>query len=288
MRPRLHWRANRQGAIPGPPLPMKPLNPHFHDRPGRSPANRSLERGIELLRAFRPGSDVLGNGDLAERTGLARSTVTRLTQTLVGVGMLQADAGRRGYRLAPAVLSFAHSMRAGSMVLSVAAPRMRALAESRRINVGLAAPDRDEMVYLESIRYSRRVAFRNVVSGQRIPMELTSLGRAYLATAPEARRRALLSMFKRRRDKQWPALADAIEKAIESVHARGFCAASWQPEVVALATPLETSQGVYVLNVGVTTGESMRDVVRQLSGPLLKLRYDIQWQIAVRDIADHG
>jgi DNA-binding IclR family transcriptional regulator len=267
---------------------MKPLNPHFHDRPGRSPANRSLERGIELLRAFRPGSDVLGNGDLAERTGLARSTVTRLTQTLVGVGMLQADAGRRGYRLAPAVLSFAHAMRAGSMVLSVAAPRMRALAESRRINVGLAAPDRDEMVYLESIRYSRRVAFRNVVSGQRIPMELTSLGRAYLATAPEARRRALLSMFKRRRDKQWPALADAIEKAIESVHARGFCAASWQPEVVALATPLETSHGAYVLNVSVTTGESMRDVVRQLSGPLLKLRYDIQWQIAVRDIADHG
>jgi len=41
---------------------------------------------------------------------------------------------------------------------------MRALAESRRINVGLAAADRDEMVYLESIRYSRRVAFRNVVS----------------------------------------------------------------------------------------------------------------------------
>ena len=43
------------------------------------------------------------------------------------------------------------------------------------------------MVYLESIRYSRRVAFRNVVSGQRMPMELTSLGRVYLAktsTAP--------------------------------------------------------------------------------------------------------
>jgi len=47
-------------------------------------------------------------------------------------------------------------------------------AESKRIDVGLAAPDRDEMVYLESIRYSRKVAFRNVVSGQRVPMELTS------------------------------------------------------------------------------------------------------------------
>ena len=57
-------------------------------------------------------------------------------------------------------------------MLQVAAPLMATLADSRRINVGLAAPDRDEMVYLESIRYSRRIAFRNVVSGLRVPMDL--------------------------------------------------------------------------------------------------------------------
>ena len=128
------------------------------DKPGRSPANRSLERGIEILRAFRPGSELLANGDLAERTGLSRSTVSRLTQTLVGAGMLQLDAAQRAYRLAPAVLSLAHAMRSGSNVLAIAAPKMRALAERERINVGLAAPDRDEMVYLESIRYARRHA----------------------------------------------------------------------------------------------------------------------------------
>jgi DNA-binding IclR family transcriptional regulator len=88
-------------------------------------------------------------------------------------------------------------MRMGSDILSLAAPKMRALAESERINVGLAAPDRDEMVYLESIRYNRRVALRNVVSGQRVPMELTSLGRAYLATLPAARRNALFAIFRR-------------------------------------------------------------------------------------------
>ena len=59
------------------------------DKPGMSPANRSLERGVEILRAFRPGSDLLGNGELADRTGLSRATVSRLSQTLVGMGMLQ-------------------------------------------------------------------------------------------------------------------------------------------------------------------------------------------------------
>ncbi|MBE7158937.1 MAG: helix-turn-helix domain-containing protein, partial [Rhodospirillales bacterium] len=52
-------------------------------KPGQSPANRSLERGIEILRAFRPGSELLGNGELVERTGLPKATVSRLVQTLV-------------------------------------------------------------------------------------------------------------------------------------------------------------------------------------------------------------
>jgi DNA-binding IclR family transcriptional regulator len=242
------------------------------DKPGTSPANRSLERGIDILRAFRPGSDLLGNGELADRTGLSRATVSRLSQTLVGMGMLQQEPRRKGYRLAPAVLSLAHAMRSGSTILQVAAPLMRALAESKHINVGLAAPDRDEMVYLESIRYSRRVAFRNVVSGQRVPMELTSLGRAYLATTSSARRKVLYQLFKARRGTQWPPLLAEIEQSIRSVRESGFCAASWQPEVVALATPVTVADTCYSLNVSVSTGERMEAVVDALTVPLLELR----------------
>ncbi len=237
-----------------------------------SPANRSLERGVEILRAFKPGSDLLGNGELADRTGLSRATVSRLTQTLVGLGMLQQEPRRKGYRLAPAVLSLAHAMRSGSTILQVAAPLMRALAESKRINVGLAAPDRDEMVYLESIRYSRRAAFRNVVSGQRVPMELTSLGRAYLATTPPARRKLLFEVFKARRATQWPSLLAEIEQSTRGVREAGFCVASWQPEVIALATPIATTETCYSLNVSVSTVESMDAVVAALAAPLLELR----------------
>ena len=247
----------------------------LHDKPGQSPANRSLERGVEILRAFRPGSELLGNGEIADRTGLSKSTVSRLTQTLVGAGMLQIDAQTRAYRLAPAVLSLGHAMRTGSHVLGIAAPLMRAVAEGEHINVGLAAPDRDEMVYLDSIRYNRRIALRHVVSGQRVPMELTSLGRAYLAVAPESRRKALFALFRRRRANQWDALGHAIEDARSSVNERGFCAASWQPEVVALSAPLITADAIYALNVSVSTEECLEVVVQRLKRPLLALRAEI-------------
>lgn len=246
---------------------------------GESPSNRSLERGIELLRAFRPGSELLGNGELAERTGLPKSTVSRLTQTLVAQGMLQSERDMRAYRLAPAVLSLAHAMRTGSRVLGVAAPLMRRLAEREHINVGLAAPDRDEMVYLESIRYARRVAFRNVVSGQRVPMELTSLGRAYLATLGERERAALAAVFKRRRRRPWDALREEIDAAVRRVRDDGYCAAAWQPEVVAVATPLLSGGAAYALNVSVLSAEPFEAVVRRLAPKLLTLRDEVSMAI---------
>jgi len=248
------------------------MTTRFHEKPGISPSNRSLERGIEILRAFRPGSSLLGNGELAERTGLSRSTVSRLTQTLVGTGLLELDAATRTYRLNAAVLSLGHAMRSGSVVLQKAAPLMKAVAEAHRVNVGLATADRDEMVYLESIRYNRRIALRNVVSGQRVPIELTSLGYAYLAAAGDARRRLLFGVFKARRGPEWPALRRRIESAIVQVHEQRWCVASWQPEVVALATPI-VIEGlpVHALNMSVSSAEEPMAVARELKGKLLRL-----------------
>lgn len=235
--------------------------------------NRSLVRGIEILRAFRPGADLLGNGELAERTGLSRATVSRLVQTLVETGFLSHDRHRRAYRLAAPVLTLGHAMRSSSPVLLATGPLMRTLAERMRINVGLAVPDREDMVYLESIRYNRKVALRSVAAGQRVPIELTSLGRAYLAVAPDAQRRVLLSKFKALRPTGWSALREEIDAAMASVQKSGYCVASWQPQVVALAAPLVLpDKSIYVLNVSVTTSESLNDAELQLRKPLLDLR----------------
>lgn len=243
----------------------------------QAPQNRSLERGVEILRAFRPGASLMGNGDLAERTGLSRSTVSRLTQTLVGTGLLEYDAKRRAYRLAAPVLSLAHAMRSGSPVLQVAGPLMRVVAEKKKINVGLAIADRDEMVYLESVRYNRKVTLRSVVAGQRVPIELTSLGRAYLAAASDSQRHALFLKFRDRRPAGWPALEREITEAIDDVHRRGYCVTSWQPEVVALATPMAVNgYPIYVLNLSLSTDFAPAVIASDLSAQLMDLAAQIR------------
>ncbi|MBW2688717.1 MAG: helix-turn-helix domain-containing protein, partial [Deltaproteobacteria bacterium] len=46
----------------------------------------ALARGLEVLRCFKPRDRHLGNQDIAERTGLPKPTVSRLTYTLTRMG----------------------------------------------------------------------------------------------------------------------------------------------------------------------------------------------------------
>jgi DNA-binding IclR family transcriptional regulator len=239
---------------------------------GRSPINRSLKRGIAILRAFRPGTELLGNGELAERTGLSRASISRLTQTLTEAGYLEYCVPQRAYRLGAPVLTLGHAMRSGSPVLRVATPPMTALARRLRINVGLAVRDGDEMVYLESVRFNTKGSQRSVVSGQRVPIELTALGRAWLAVAPEIERKTLLAQLRVKRRKRWRKLETEVGEAAAHVKLNGYCVASWQPQVIALATPLLSAQHpIHVLNVSVTTEEPLEAVIRALEQPLLAL-----------------
>ncbi|OWV30260.1 IclR family transcriptional regulator [Halomonas campaniensis] len=247
-----------------------------HPKPASSRKTvHSLERGIEIIRAFRVGYDLIGNSELAERTGLSRSTVSRLTQTLCSAGILEHDKQQRAYRLGAPVLCFAHAMRNSNPILKYAVPLMRATSEKHHVNVGIAKADRDEMVYLESIRYHAKSALRNIVSGQRIPIELTSLGHAYLSTIPESMRKEILTSLtlkKHTQELQW----HSIQRSMESVWLNGYCILSWQPEIIALSTPISiANHATYIMNISLSTKRPIGDIEKVMSPILLGLKREV-------------
>ena len=86
-------------------------------------------------------------------------------------------------------------------------------------------------------------------------MELTSLGRAYLAGISEQQRAGLLASFKRRRTGATQNLLAQVQTSIRSVKRDGYCAVSWQRGVLAVATPIIVKGlPVYALNM------SMQDI----------------------------
>jgi DNA-binding IclR family transcriptional regulator len=248
-----------------------------------SPINRSLIRGIEILRCFKPGIDFLGNSEISERTGLAPSTVSRLTKTLVLCGYLEHNRRRSAYRLAPAVLSLGHAFKTTSPELRVAEPLMRKVSEKLKLNVGLAVADRLEMVYLESIRYTKQAPLRIIAAGQRVPIEKTSLGRAWIANLDENDRLGLINDLKKQKLKNWVQIECEIQAAIDSMQTKGYCLASWLPEVSAISTIVQINDHSYaVLNISKSSDSSYPYSLENLAPELFELQSAIELAIKRR------
>ena len=242
--------------------------------------NRSLERGIEILRCFKPGMNLLGNSEIAERTGLPPSTISRLTQTLVLSGFLEHDKEKSAYRLAPTVLSLGHAYKTSSVELRLIEPLMRKASEKLKLNVGLSVADRHEMVYLESIRYTKNIALRTVAAGQRVPIERTSLGRAWIASLDPKRRASLLLELKNSEIKNWGQIEREILVAIESMQNKGYCLATWLPEISAISTSIQLLNGKHAaLNLSTPAESQLHGLLENYVPTLFELKDKIDAEL---------
>ena len=129
-------------------MPRRPSNPRlaniedWRDGADADPGFvTALARGLEILRAFGRDDRYLGNGELAKRTGIPKSTVSRLTQTLTSLGYLRYVDQLERYQLGPGVLALGYRYLAGNGVRDIAHPHMQALADSTDCSVALGAGD---------------------------------------------------------------------------------------------------------------------------------------------------
>lgn len=217
----------------------------------------ALQRGLDILRAFRPADTALGNQELAERSGLPNSTVSRLTYTLSKLGYLVYVEETGKYRMGVPVLGLGYACLSGLKVREVAQPYLDALAEHAGNGILVAMGGRDEfsMIYVACARSPGVVSLQLNV-GSRISLARSSMGRAYLAAAPARERETLLRGIEARTDKaRWPQLHEEILRAIEEIETRGFCLNSgeWHADVNSVGVPLVPVHGggpVLALNCG--------------------------------------
>jgi DNA-binding IclR family transcriptional regulator len=209
---------------------------------------RALERGLEVLRCFKPGDRFLGNQEIAARTGLPKPTISRLTHTLTRLGYLAYSEKFGKYHLDSAVLALGYSFLVNMDVRRIARPLMQELAEYAQASVSLGVQDRLNMLYIEAYRSSATVTLTLDV-GSQIPIATTSMGRALLCALPEAERNPLLDQVRLRNEAEWPRIRAGIEQAMKDYAERGFCLSlgDWKRDVHAVAAPLIPSDGSRIL-----------------------------------------
>ncbi|WP_265500103.1 IclR family transcriptional regulator [Paracoccus beibuensis] len=141
----------------------------------------TLARGLSVLRAFRAGDDGLTNAQIAERTGLPKSTVSRLTFTLGCLGYLTQPQRNDRYRPGPTLLAMGHVAAASLSFLDPAQDMMQALADQTGTLVLFAVRDRDKVALMRTWRPQRAASIWLEV-GHRLPIGGSSSGVAVLGS----------------------------------------------------------------------------------------------------------
>lgn len=217
----------------------------------------TLAHGLSLLQCFRVGSPVLSNKELAERTGLSKATVSRLTYTLMARGLLTYDGHLRRYQLGPTALSLGYPLLASLRVRQIARPLMKALADYACGSVSLGIRDRTNMVYIETSRGHDAVAFRPDI-GASLPVMTSAMGRAWLAQADQEECARLLEEVNRAHPDKQADNAKIVATARADLAEKGYCISrgEWQQDVHAIAVPMRTAVDgeILVFNCGVLIG----------------------------------
>jgi len=207
-------------------------------------SNRSLERGLAILDCFKPGVARLAHGELVDRTGLPKATITRLTTALRRLGYLDYDPATRAFRLGVPVLSLARAYQVGSEVMQKLSPAIREVAARTGSLVGVAAPHDTDMVYVDQVNFDPKRQLRQVGAGQRLPILLSAVGRAYLGGLAAAERSRWLAHL-RERDPQWSrALEREVLRSVAEVRRVGYCVVPWNNgQLAAAGAPFTASTG---------------------------------------------
>ena len=206
----------------------------------RRPMVAPFARALSLLDAFTLREGVLGTRELASRTGLPLSTVTRLTHSLVQLGYLHYLLDERKYRLAAPVLSLGYAASANSHVQRAARQYMDAFALEHKVNVNLSSRDRLDLIVLESRSHPAARLSLNLQVGTRLGIASSPMGWALLAALPELERYYLMENVERRMPREWPRLRRRSSEAMAQIYAMGFCTSlgEWEPDLGIIAVPV--------------------------------------------------
>jgi IclR family transcriptional regulator, positive regulator for flagellar biogenesis len=182
----------------------------------------ALARGLDVLRRIAAADAPVSNRELTEWTGIPKPTVSRITATLVGAGLLLRLPDSERFVLTASVLELSNGFLRNFDIRARARPLLIALAEHTGMSVHLAVRDRLDMVVIDSIRPRSAVLVSRLEVGGRMDLSRTAVGRAYLAVLPEAERNALIGSLQTASGDDWPAIARGLQLGLDYARQHGF------------------------------------------------------------------
>jgi IclR family transcriptional regulator, pca regulon regulatory protein len=251
------------------------------DRAVPAEAVTPLIRGVAVLRRLTEAGGALSPSGLERATGLARSTVDRITSTLARMGYVRLDG--RDVVLAPRVMELGNAFLAALGVSALLSAQADALADELDESVSLAVGDRDGIRFIHQATRRRAMSLSFRI-GDLLPAERTAPGALFAAEWTPQQWRA----WRERRaadpqDRGFPAVpprehTDEADEADEDFERRAARAREdgWalddqliEPGLVAVSVPVRDPRTGRVACVASVVSHTSRHTAADLRAALL-------------------
>ncbi len=237
----------------------------------------ALAKGLTILEAFTPQEPRLSLAKITHLTGLPKTTVFRLLQTLQKLGFVVFDEERKVFFPGPRAMSLGATALSAMDIVDVVQPHLNRLFQTTKEIVNYGILDGDAVVYC--VRMGPRQLVRiDAPLGARVPVHNTAIGRAFLAFLPEDQRQDLLTRTSRNLPK---AEASRLKKLISEAERAGYaiCDGDADPDVRAVAVPIRDRRGKMGAAINVVAPIS-RMSFKRLVQDVVPLLFDCAEEIA--------
>jgi DNA-binding IclR family transcriptional regulator len=143
---------------------------------------QSVERAFSVLQCLASGP--AGVSDVAERTELPKSTVSRLLGTLVELGAVEQSEALGVYSLGELIIDLSAAASPGRSLVAIARPLLVDLVGQIDEAAGIGVLDGPQVYYLDQVEGDHEVQVRDW-TGESVDAHVVSAGLVLLAFAPQ-------------------------------------------------------------------------------------------------------
>jgi len=177
---------------------MNRTRPASGKRKACQPASRysvpNLERALQILELLPDYPDGLSQSELAARIHCAKTSVFRITSTLVEWGYLERKEDQRSLALSRKLLAMGTKALHEKDLVGTAIDVMRDLRDRLKETVLIGTLAGGEFIVLDQVLGSHPFKF-SVDAGARLPLHTAAPAKALIAQLPEPEREALIAQI---------------------------------------------------------------------------------------------
>lgn len=219
---------------------------------------KSLYKAVKLLDYFNSGHPERGVSELAELSGMLKSSVYNIMSTYEACGVIEKNPKTSQYRLGLKILALSNVLSQDDVFWEIIRPYMEELSEQTGETVFLATPYGNSIIYREAAFPNHSISVR-AIKGVVAPMYCTSLGKAILSCMDAEHTEQVIAEGMESFTPYTITDPQAFREEVEKIHRQGYSIDN-----------MEHEYGIKCVGVPIKNGNDQVIGAISLSGPSLR------------------